>query len=210
MDNVSEIASSHATAPEEVVWDPWVRIGHWTLVLCVAYALFAKRKFPGHDVAGYLIVAVVLWRWVWGFVGSRYARFSAFLYSPRETRDYLLAAVRLGKAKEYMTHNPMGALMVFCLLVMLPGVSVLGMMLIASQQLAGPLAGWVPVAWDHTLETLHGFAAWSLAALVAVHLLGTAWATWWHRENYVKAMITGKKPCYKRRQHRGSAADRRN
>ncbi|MCB1906252.1 MAG: cytochrome b/b6 domain-containing protein [Rhodocyclaceae bacterium] len=193
----------------ELVWDRVVRLGHWSLAGCVSYSMFAEPDFPGHDISGYVILAIVLWRWVWGFVGSPYARFRAFVYSPGETLRYMLSAFRMGEAREYSSHNPMGALMVFALLVFLPVTCGLGIMLLAAQQLAGPLAGVVPVEWDYDLEILHQYAAYAIAGLVGVHLLGTAWASWWHRENYLMAMITGRKNRHKRRRKRSSAADRR-
>jgi cytochrome b len=90
------------------VWDLVVRVGHWTLVACVAYALFVRPQFPGHEFAGYVILGIVLWRWLWGFIGSPYARFSAFIFSARETLQYTLSAFRMGEAREYTSHNPIG------------------------------------------------------------------------------------------------------
>jgi len=193
----------------EVVWDLVVRVGHWTIVACFAYSLFVEPDFPGHDISGYLILAIVLWRWVWGFVGSRHARFRAFIYSPRETLSYTLSAFRMGEAREYASHNPMGALMVFAILIMLPLTCVLGIMLLGAQQLAGPLAGIVPLEWDYDLEQQHMLAGYAMAGLVGMHLAGTVWACWWHRQNYVLAMITGRKSRHKRRRKRTSAADRK-
>lgn len=204
-------AEEKPTPPREVVWDWGVRLGHWAILACVIY-LFTHhdtKDFPGHDVAGYAVVGIVTWRFVWGFVGTRYARFSAFLYSPRETLSYTLSALKMGDAREYTSHNPMGALMVFVLLAMLTAITTLGLMLLAAQQLAGPLAGWVPTDWDAALETAHGTLAYGLLGAVSVHILGTVWASWWHRENYVWSMITGRKVVYKRRRKRTTAADRR-
>jgi len=204
-----EVEVARRGAGKEVVWDLVVRIGHWTMVGCFAYSILVEPDFPGHDISGYLILAIVLWRWVWGFVGSRHARFRAFIYSPRETLSYTLSAFRMGDAREYSSHNPMGALMVFVFLVMLPLTCLLGVMLLAAQQLAGPLAEIVPIAWDDDLEGLHTLAAYTMGWLVVLHIAGTVWASWWHRENYVLAMITGRKSRYKRRRKRTSAADRK-
>lgn len=194
---------------QEVVWDKVVRVGHWTIVACFGYSLIAKPEFPGHDLSGYTILAIVLWRWVWGFIGSRHARFKAFLYSPRETLSYTLAAFRMGDAREYSSHNPMGALMVLVFLVLLPLTCLIGVMLLAAQQLSGPLAGIVPLEWDFDLEAIHSLVAYTMAWLVAVHVGGALWASWWHRENYILAMITGRKSRFKRRRKRTSAADRK-
>lgn len=183
------------------VWDLGVRVFHWTLVVSFAIAYFLYRE-DYHPWLGYLIFGLVAWRVVWGFVGSPYARFTAFLYSPRETVQYTFSALRLGDAKEYLSHNPMGALMVFLLLMSLTGQTVSGAMLYAAQDLSGPLAGLIPTEWEDWLEPLHEILADVLAVMVVCHLAGVAWATWWHRENYVRAMVTGNKSAYKRRHHR--------
>ncbi|MCB1954945.1 MAG: cytochrome b/b6 domain-containing protein [Rhodocyclaceae bacterium] len=194
---------------QELVWDRVVRLGHWSLVACVAYSLFVEPEFPGHDISGYAILAIILWRWIWGFVGSPYARFRSFIYSPRETVNYTLSAFRMGEAREYSSHNPMGALMVFIFLAGLPVTCTLGIMLLGAQQLAGPLAGIVPLNWDYDLEVLHELAGWTIMWLIVIHVVGAAWASWWHRENYVLAMVTGRKSRFKRRRKRTSAADRK-
>ena len=205
-----ESASAAKAESREPIWDLVVRIGHWTLVVCFAYSYFAEPDFPGHDVSGYIILAVVSWRLVWGFVGSRYARFSAFIYSPRETLQYTLAAMRMGEAREYGSHNPMGALMVFAFLLMLPFICITGVMLLGLLQFEGPLAGVVPESWEYFLDMSHLYSAQMMAALVVAHVAGALWACWWHRQNYVLAMITGYKSRLRRRRKRTSAADRRN
>ena len=186
-----------------------MRLGHWVLVASVAYLILFENRFPGHDIAGYVALGIVLWRWAWGFVGSRYARFSAFLFGPRETLEYTLSALRMGAAREYASHNPMGALMVFALLLVVPVASISGVMLMGAQRYAGPLEGMVPVEWEFMLETAHYGSVWLLEGLIVIHVLGTLWASWWHRENYIWAMFTGRKNRYRRRRKRTSAADRR-
>jgi cytochrome b len=98
--------------------------------------------------------------------------------------------------------------MVFAILFFLPVVCVLGLMLFATQQLSGPLVGMIPVEWDEQLEVVHELAAWAFSGLIGFHLVGTAWATWWHRENYVLAMITGMKSRQHRRSKRTTVEDR--
>lgn len=184
------------------VWDALVRTFHWTLVTSFFTGFFITDKFPLHAYAGYLIFTLVLMRIVWGFIGSPYARFSAFIYTVRETIQYTLSAFRLGPAREYLSHNPMGALMVFAFLFLLLANTVIGTMLYAAQQLEGPLVDIVPTSWDEALEDIHFTMARVLITLAGFHVFGVIWASWWHRQNYVLAMFTGYKSVFTRRTHR--------
>lgn len=190
------------TATQVKVWDVLVRIFHWSLVTSFATGYLITDKFPLHAYAGYVIFTLVALRIVWGFIGTPYARFSAFTYTVKETIQYTLSALRMGEAREYLSHNPMGAIMVFAIMFLLLSNTVVGMMLYGAQQLEGPLADVVPTDWDETLETIHFFMARALLGLAGFHLFGVLWASWWHRQNYVLAMFTGYKSVFTRRSHR--------
>jgi len=198
---------SAASTTQIKVWDVLVRVFHWSLVISFTTGYLITKKFPLHAYAGYTIFALVLTRIVWGFIGTRYARFSAFTYSIEETVQYTRSALHMGKAREYLSHNPMGAIMVYLLLVMLLGNTLLGTMLYGAQQMDGPLADIVPVMWDENLEAAHKFMAKALLTTASFHLAGVLWATWWHRQNYILAMFTGYKSPFTRRSHREGAGD---
>ena len=174
------------------VWDRLVRLGHWTLVFCFAVIYLYYRKFPTHAYAGYLVIVLVLARLVWGFVGSRAARFSSFIYSPRETLAYALSMFR-GGAHYYVSHNPMGALMVHALLSLMLLNGIVGLMVYSAGQQLGPLGNLVPVAWEDSLILAHKLLGHVAAACVFMHLAGVLFAARLHRENYVVAMFTGYK-----------------
>ncbi|NQD35926.1 cytochrome B [Permianibacter sp. IMCC34836] len=111
------------------VWDLGVRVFHWSLVAAFALAwLTSEDESPLHVYAGYAVAGLVAFRLLWGFVGGRYARFTAFLYSPRETLNYVRGSFR-GQPARYLSHNPLGALMVFALLLSLSGIVVTGLAL---------------------------------------------------------------------------------
>lgn len=111
------------------VWDLGVRVFHWSLVATFALAwLTSENESPLHVYAGYVVAGLVTFRLLWGFVGGRYARFTAFLYSPRETLNYVRDSLR-GQPARYLSHNPLGALMVFALLLSLSGIVITGLAL---------------------------------------------------------------------------------
>ena len=194
----------HRKTPEPIirVWDILVRLNHWVLVLSFAIIYIFYRKFPTHAYAGYLVILLVLWRFVWGFVGSRAARFSSFLFGPRALLEYAKNALQ-GHASYHVSHNPMGAWMVFTLLGLMLLNGVIGLLLYSAGQQLGPFGASVPNDWEGVLIPTHQILGHITAACVAGHIVGVLWAARLHRENYVVAMVTG----YKRVSRHAAAAD---
>ena len=161
------------------VWDTFVRVAHWTLVLCVIAAWFA-RGAP-HEWLGYAALAVVLSRIVWGLAGSRYARFAQFVRAPTSTLAYA-GRVLARREERYVGHNPLGGWMIVALLGMLILVS-------ASGWLATTDRYW-GVEW---VQELHEALADALVVLAFLHVGGVVYSSVRHRENLVGAMLTGRK-----------------
>ncbi len=174
------------------VWDLLVRTGHWSLVFAFAVNYLFYRKFPTHAYAGYFLILLVTMRLLWGFIGGRAARFENFVFTPRETIRYFISALR-GHAGYYVSHNPMGAWMVFALLTLLLINGITGLMLYSAGQQLGPLGATVPADWEDMLIKVHQIMGHVTAACVGMHILGVLWAARAHRENYVLAMFTGYK-----------------
>lgn len=164
------------------VWDPLVRIFHWSLVTSFAVAWFSAddmRKL--HEFAGYAAGALVAFRLVWGVVGTRYARFGQFVRGPGLTLAYARAVSR-GNEARYLGHNPLGAAMIVCLLATMATIVLTGWM-----QTTDTYWG---VAW---VETVHKTGANVMLGLVALHVAGVVFSSLRHRENLVRSMLTGRK-----------------
>lgn len=134
------------------VWDSFVRVFHWALVLffIIAYATGEEESLV-HVWSGYAIAALLALRVVWGLVGSRHARFSDFIYRPSEIKAYARSLLN-GSAKRYLGHNPLGGLMVVALLLSLAMTSLSGMMLYGAEEGKGPLAGMMQAQAGKSLQ----------------------------------------------------------
>jgi cytochrome b len=175
------------------VWDRFVRIFHWSLVagFTVAY-LTEEDLLTVHVWAGYAVGVLIAARIVWGFVGSAHARFSDFLYSPaaalRYVRDLLLF-----RADRHLGHSPGGGYMVFLLLLFLAATVVTGLVVYGGDQQAGPLAGMFTEQTGEEMEEVHEVLANVTLALVIAHIAAVVLASFAHRENLIRAMVTGYK-----------------
>jgi cytochrome b len=177
------------------VWDPFVRIFHWTLVMLFTLAyVTGEEPLSLHVYAGYAVFGLILLRVLWGLVGTTHARFSDFVYRPSRVLAYLKDTLGL-RARRYLGHNPAGGAMILLMLVSLLLVSVSGFVVYGLEKGAGPLAmlGGSPESIEGVFEEVHEFFANLTVLLVAVHIAGVVVESLIHRENLVKAMLTGRK-----------------
>lgn len=177
-----ELEAGGTKPPAEVkVWDPWIRIFHWSLVILFAAAYATGDELDNvHIALGYAIAGLLAFRIAWGFVGSRHARFRDFVRSPRQVLAYVrdVAAMR---ARRYLGHNPAGGAMIVALLLAL---------------IATCLSGYLmtTVFWGvEWIEEVHETCAHLTLLLVALHVAGVVVSSIMHHENLVRAMITGRK-----------------
>ncbi len=198
------------------VWDPLVRIFHWSLVLAFGIAYFSGDEENNlHLYAGYVVFALIGFRVVWGLIGSRFARFSNFVYSPGSVIKYIKDSVA-GRPKHYIGHNPAGGVMIIALLLSLAGVTYSGLKVYAIEEGAGPLAqqsteiSFIKSAHadgdehekygereeheeEEFWEEIHEATANFVLFLVILHIAGVFIVGRLHNENLVKGMITGNK-----------------
>lgn len=190
--------SRQAENPQKMVkvWDPLVRVFHWSLVSAFFIAYFTEDDLlTVHVYAGYLIGGLLVFRLIWGLVGSCHARFSDFVKRPSEVWAYVKSIVSQ-HPKRYLGHNPAGGAMVIALLLSLVMVTVSGIALYGIEESAGPLAAsfsGVGEFWGDVVEGAHEFFANATLALVFFHVLGVLMASLQHKENLVKAMVDGRK-----------------
>ncbi|MEQ8355860.1 MAG: cytochrome b/b6 domain-containing protein [Kiloniellaceae bacterium] len=164
------------------VWDPLVRIFHWSLVVSFVMAWVSADEWDNlHIWAGYAAAALIVFRLAWGVFGPRYARFSQFVRSPAAVAAYFRNLLS-GRERRYLGHNPAGGAMVLLLILSLAALC---------------LTGWMTtldIFWgEDWVEEVHEVLANLLLILVGLHIAGVFLASLKHHENLVRAMITGRK-----------------
>ncbi len=168
--------------PTVKVWDPLVRIFHWSLVVSFALAWISADEWDDlHIWAGYAAAGLIAFRLVWGLFGPRYARFRQFVRSPGAVAAYV-GNLLIGRERRYLGHNPAGGAMIVALIASLALLC---------------LTGWMytlDLFWGSDwLEEIHEVLANLLLVLVGLHVAGVILASLKHHENLARAMITGRK-----------------
>ena len=179
--------------PPAVVWDPLVRIFHWSLACFFCLAYFLDGDWPGlHSQAGYTVGLLVVFRIIWGFIGSEHARFPGFVTPPRATFAYLRTLLQR-RPEAYVGHDPAGAMMILGLLTSL-SITVLSGISLFAMEGSGPLAHTFVAHWPGgVMADVHGFFSEFTVWLVVAHVGGVLLTSRLNRENLIKAMITGRK-----------------
>jgi cytochrome b len=167
-----------------LIWDLPTRLFHWLFAVgVVAAAVIAfvlgdhSPLFPYHAIIGLTLAGMVVLRLVWGFIGTRYARFGSFTFGPRAVFEYTMTALR-GGGKRHIGHNPGSAYAIFAMLALLMVLAITGVLMSQGNE---------------TFEEVHEVSAYALVGVAAAHVLGVASHTLRHRENISASMIHGRK-----------------
>jgi cytochrome b len=180
--------------PKIAVWDRAVRIFHWLLVLSVVVAAYTgffgdKRTLDIHLISGTLIGALIVFRLIWGFSGSTYARFGSFVCSPLETLRHVRDLMR-GRASHHIGHNPVGTAMILALLAVLTAIIVTGVIVLGGVVKVPPFLTFTTA---FSLREVHQLLAFALVGLVALHVIGVVAESLRTHESLARAMVTGTK-----------------
>jgi len=201
---------------ETSVWDPLVRLFHWGLVAAFSISyITGEEESIVHIYAGYVVLGLISFRVIWGFIGTRHARFSDFVRGKQTVIEYL-KSLPTRNPKHYLGHNPAGGWMVIALIVSLFITTISGLQLYALEEGLGPLANQnLPEIqlissayaddhgrehgddgdefWEDVWEEIHEVAANFTLLLIFIHISGVIASSLLHKENLVKAMINGRK-----------------
>ena len=167
-----------------------MRLAHWLLVLGIAGSFLTHYAGPAwfdwHRRCGYGVLVIVAFRLVWGFAGTRPARFAAFVRGPRAIAAWLRAG-----SPQTPGHNPLGALNVIAMLVLILAQAVTGLFANDEIASAGPLYGWVSHELSNRVSRFHRLNETVLLVLIGLHLAAVAWYTFVRRQRIVRGIITG-------------------
>jgi cytochrome b len=187
---VEGATAGRADARRAVLWDLPLRVFHWSLVVAVTVAIVTGELggawMPWHGRAGLVIVGLLVFRVLWGVLGSATSRFTQFAPTPARLLAYLRGRWR------GVGHNPLGALSVFALLGLLSLQVATGLFGNDDIAFAGPLNHWVDDSVGMRVTGWHRWLANGLIALIALHLLAIAFHVLVKRHRLVRPMITGR------------------
>lgn len=177
------------------VWDLATRLFHWTLVglIIAAWVTIENRMIDAHEIIGHLLLALIIFRVVWGFVGSTTSRFREFIIHPFKALAYLRASLTL-QAPHSTGHNPAGGWMVIVMLAVIGFQVVSGLYANDDLGFSGALSDAVSKATSDTLTQLHALNFDLLVAIMWLHVAAVFFYVLVKKENLVKAKFTGKKP----------------
>jgi cytochrome b len=178
------------------VWDLPVRLFHWVLVALILVS-FVTAQIGGnamqwHEWSGLSVLSLLLFRLLWGFVGSTYARFASFVRGPRAALAYARALLR-GEVPFFPGHNPLGGWMIVLLLASLVLQAGTGLFANDDVMIEGPFARYVTKETSDLLTRVHHFNFNVLATLVGLHVAAALFYLFARRENLILPMLTGRK-----------------
>jgi cytochrome b len=170
--------------PMQYVWDPFVRIFHWTLVIAFSVAFYthaSEWERLIHVRAGYTAGALLIARIIWGLMKTGYASFRSFPFDLRLASKHIYSVLK-GSAKRYIGHNPAGSLVIYAMLAT-------GLTAVSSGWLVYN-EGWL-FNQPEFFQRLHQYSTWGWLILVTMHITGVVAESIIHRDNIILAMITG-------------------
>ena len=173
------------------VWDVPVRVFHWSLALLFCVSLYTGfngglNEMDYHMLSGYAILSLVAFRVLWGFLGSRNARFASFVKGPVAVMEYIRAP-----SPTVSGHNPLGALGIIAMLLVVALQAGTGLFSTDDVFVDGPLRHLVSHDTSLLITGIHKINVWAVCALAGLHVAAIGWYHWKRGENLTVPMITG-------------------
>ncbi len=177
------------------VWDLPTRVFHWLLatLILAAYLTQDTGQLDRHMTVGYVVLTLVLFRILWGFVGSETSRFARFIPTPGSVGRYLGGLAR-GRPPKSVGHNPLGSLLVYAMLTLVAFQAATGLFSNDDIFTEGPLAKLVSDGTSDLLTDLHAQSFWILVGFIAVHVVANFAYELVYKQPLIQAMVTGSKP----------------
>lgn len=179
------------------IWDLPTRLFHWSLVVLIATAIITANiggnAMVWHFRCGYAILTLLLFRIVWGLVGSHYARFKNFSLNPKAALAYLKSLPLKKENSAYFGHNPLGSWSVVVVLLLLLIQIFSGFFSNDDIASEGPWAHWVSEEVSSLFSEFHEINSNLIYVWIGVHILAILFYRFYKRDNLVKPMLTGDK-----------------
>jgi len=184
-------SSTGKTTEKLYIWDVPTRLFHWLLVIAVATALLSAElgKMSIHMIAGHVVLALVLFRLIWGVIGGHHARFASFIKGPGQVIAYAKRLIS-GEAPFHVGHNPMGGWSVLAILTLLAIQTGTGLFANDDILTEGPLFSLVSKSTSNFLTLIHSICSVGIYTLIALHLAAVAFYTI-KGHPIILAMLTG-------------------
>lgn len=184
------------------VWDLWVRLGHWLIVAGIIFQQFSGENIElvsTHAIVGILLGGWVLFRIIWGFTGSYYARFSSFPLPSPKTAIASLRRVLSKETEETTGHSAIGGLAVYLLVTLIGFTALTGMASSDDIFFSGPLAPLLPANAVDLASHAHPILSKLVLVTVIVHVSAVLWHQFAMKERLIQGMITGLKPGFQQK-----------
>jgi cytochrome b len=189
------MASERGQVRKVKVWDVPTRLFHWVLALGIlaAYLSHEFSTIERHMQIGYVVLTLVVFRLIWGVVGSQTSRFADFVPTPQATLAYVRASLG-GRPPKTVGHNPLGSILIYVMLILVAFQAGTGLFANDAIFSEGPLAKLVSDDTSDLLTDWHEQSFWILVGCIAVHVTANVVNELVLREPLIRAMITGNKP----------------
>ncbi len=184
------------------VWDLPTRLWHWLTAIAIFYAWFSidiLENMDHHFWSGYTVLALILFRLIWGFCGSTYSRFKAFFKSIKDLSSYRKTLFKKDSTP-YLGHNPIGSLAALTMMLCI-AIQTLTGLFNTDDYFFGPLSGLVDSASRNWFGQIHDRNFDVLTILIGLHLIAILFYQFYKKQNLSQAMLTGRKPLTELSRH---------